>query len=76
MTLQEFAEWEAFDRIEPIGQRGVETILALLSTIVAKACGVTATPEDFTPWRTAPKPVKVATTAEIKAELQRALGGR
>jgi len=62
MTPQQFMEWQAKDRVEPIGGRGAADILAMLAAVVANAVGVKSTsgdkltPNDFAYWKDNPEP--------------------
>ncbi|NBQ49118.1 MAG: DUF4035 domain-containing protein [Marivivens sp.] len=49
-TVREFAEWIAYDRIEPIGAVRDDIRMAILATVVARGAGSkTAKPKDFMP---------------------------
>ena len=49
-TVREFAEWIAYDRLEPIGAVRDDIRMAILATVVARGAGSkTAKPKDFMP---------------------------
>jgi len=66
MTPEQFAEWIAKDRVEPIGHEPTRQTLALLGTVVAKLGGCQEDPELrwFMPWLKKAKQ-KVTTWAQI-----------
>lgn len=66
-TVKEFAEWIAYDRIDPIGEQRADLRMAVLATVVARSGGSkTAKPSDFIPRFDAPK---AEPTSVIKAKL-------
>lgn len=49
-SVREFAEWIAYDMIEPIGAQRDDFRMAVLATVVARSAGSkTAKPSDFMP---------------------------
>ncbi len=46
MSSQEFSQWEAFDRVSPIGDQKMELYLAQLTAVVGASSGVEMPLED------------------------------
>lgn len=74
LSLRELSEWEAYDRIEPIGMESTVTVLSLIGSLVASATGAKIEPSQFTPWRNTPA-VKRATGADVAAFARQVFGG-
>lgn len=55
MSSREFAEWQAYDQIEPIGGHRADVLTALLASVVANAAGGRKNRKPFTPAEFMPK---------------------
>jgi hypothetical protein len=80
MTPQQFAEWQAFDSLEPLGDRGTHDILAMIGCLISGYMQATDErgddigPYHFTHWREKPKHCN-AGARQLSAMLQ-AMGAR
>lgn len=67
MSAREFAEWMAYDQLEPIGAYRDDARMAILDAVVATAFsdpkkGRKPKPEDFMPWLPKPEPEELDPT--------------
>jgi len=50
MTPDQWQHWQAVDCVEPVGNRGVEVILARIGELLAGFIGAEMKAADFAPW--------------------------
>jgi hypothetical protein len=69
MTHQQFAEWVAYDSIEPIGGEPDRHLLAFLATVAGGMAGCDVTFEQLLPWWKKPKET-AASPDQVQSFLQ------
>jgi len=77
MTPEQWQHWQAVDCVEPIGNRGVEVILARIGELLAGFVGAEMKAVDFAPWLASSSNGKLSprqSASAIQQQLQRAKG--